>query len=94
MGRTIVNSDHRPKRSQDVIAQQGSNAMLLLNMVDGSYYSLNEVGGRIWELCDGTRTVAELISTLAIEYDAPTQTLEVDILELLEGLRSKDLVGK
>lgn len=89
-----MKSDHCPKRSQDVIAQQGSSAMLLLNMIDGSYYSLNEVGGRIWELCDGTRTVAELISTLSMEYDAPTQTLELDILELLEGLRSKDLIGK
>ena len=67
--------------------------MLLLNMGDGTYYSLNEAGGRIWELCDGTHSVAEIAATLAIEYDAPAETLENDIIELLDGLRSKELIG-
>lgn len=91
---TIVNADYCPKRKGDVIAQQGANAMLLLNMGDGSYYSLNEVGGRIWELCDGTHTLVQLVSTLSVEYDVPPATLETDIAELLDGLRSKNLIGE
>jgi pyrroloquinoline quinone biosynthesis protein D len=90
---TMANVDYCPRRKRDVIAQLGANATLLLNMGDGSYYSLNEVGGRIWELCDGTRTVAQLVSTLAAAYDVAMQTLELDVVELLEGLRTKNLIG-
>lgn len=89
-----MNLSSCPKRKDEIIAQQASSAMLLMNMGDGSYYSLNEVGSRIWELCDGTHTVAQLVSTLAMEYDAPSQTLESDILELLDGLRNKKLIGE
>jgi len=89
---TIRNVDTRPRRKDEIIAQQASSIVLLLNMDDGSYYSLNEVGGRVWDLCDGTRTVEQVVSTLALEYDVPAQTLELDILELLDGLRSKNLI--
>jgi coenzyme PQQ biosynthesis protein PqqD len=61
-------------------------------MDDGSYYALNEVGNRIWELCDGRHGVAQLVSMLAKEYDAPAEIIETDILEVLEDLRSKNLI--
>jgi hypothetical protein len=89
-----MNLDSCPKRKDEVIAQQASSAMLLLDMGDGSYYSLNDVGGRVWELCDGTHTVSQLVSTLAMEYDVPSQTLESDILELLDSLREKSLIAE
>jgi hypothetical protein len=89
-----MNLDSCPKRKDAIIAQQASSAMLLLDMGDGSYYSLNEVGGRVWELCDGAHTVSQLVSTLAMEYDVPSQTLESDILELLDSLREKSLIAE
>ena len=68
MKETIA-SDSRPKRQEQIIVQKGSNDVLLFSMEDGSYYALNEVGNRIWELCDGTHEVAQLISILAKEYE-------------------------
>ena len=61
-------------------------------MQDGNYYSLNEVGCRIWELCDGNHTVGQLVEALAAEYEAPAETIEKDIFELLEELRSGKLI--
>jgi hypothetical protein len=88
----IANSDSRPKRQEQIIVQKGSNDVLLFNMDDGSYYALNEVGNRIWELCDGTQGVAQLVSTLAKEYDAPAKIIEMDVMEVLEDLRSLNLI--
>ena len=82
-----------PQRKEQVIAQKASNDFLLFNMHDGNYYSLNEVGGRIWELCDGHRTVGQIIDILAAEYEAPAETLTEDALELLEQLRGAKLVA-
>jgi len=81
-----------PRRQQQIIAQKGSDEVLLFNMDDGSYYALNEVGNRIWELCDGRHAMAEMVGVLAKEYDAPAEMIETDILEVLEDLRSKNLI--
>jgi Coenzyme PQQ synthesis protein D (PqqD) len=88
----ITSSDSCPKRQEEIIVQKRSKDVLLFNMDDGSYYALNEVGSRIWELCDGTRGVPQLVSLLAKEYDAPAKIIEMDILEVLEDLRSKNLI--
>jgi hypothetical protein len=87
-----ANFDSCPRRQEQIIVQKGSQEVLLFNMDDGSYYALNEVGNRIWELCDGTHGVAQLVSMLAKEYGAPVEIVETDVLELLGDLRSKNLI--
>jgi hypothetical protein len=87
-----TNFDSYPRRQEQIIVQKGSQEVLLFNMDDGSYYALNEVGNRIWELCDGTHGMAEMVGMLAKEYDAPAEMIKADILEVLEDLRTKNLV--
>lgn len=81
-----------PQRNEQVIAQKGSNDFLLFNMHDGNYYSLNEVGGRIWDLCDGNLTAGQIVSILAAEYEAPAEILTKDALGLLEELQRLKLI--
>jgi len=88
----MTNFHGRPRRQKQIIVQKGSQAVLLFNMDDGSYYALNEVGNRIWELCDGTHGMSEMVGMLAKEYDAPVEVIETDILEVLDELRSKNLI--
>jgi hypothetical protein len=87
-----VKLNHCPRRQEQIIVQKGAKEVLLFNMDDGSYYALNEVGNRIWELCDGTHGMAEMVCMLAKEYGAPAEIIETDILELLDDLRSKNLI--
>jgi hypothetical protein len=89
----MISRESCPKRMGQVIAQKASNDFLLFNMDDGNYYSLNDIGGRIWELCDGTHSVSELVVAVAAEYDAPAEVLEKDIVELLEGLQNGKLIS-
>lgn len=84
----------RPKREEQIVAQEGVNDYLLLNMRDGNYYSLNEVGGRIWALCDGKHTVEQIVEALAAEYDATTEILTNDAMELLDELRNQKLISE
>jgi hypothetical protein len=88
----MTNFDSCPRRREQVIVQKGSQDVLLFNMDDGSYYALNDVGSRIWELCDGTHRMAEMVGMLAKEYDAPAELINTDILEVLDDLRSKNLI--
>ena len=84
--------DSRPQHGELTLAQRASDTPILLNLESGQYYVLNEVGGRVWELCDGTRSVEEVIAMLSQEYDAPTETLTADVLELLTDLVNENLL--
>jgi Coenzyme PQQ synthesis protein D (PqqD) len=89
----MIDRDSCPKRGDQVIAQKAANDLLLFNMEDGNYYSLNEVGSRVWELCDGTHNVSQVVAAIAGEYDASDQVLEKDVLELLEDFRKGKLIA-
>ncbi|MGD0966223.1 MAG: PqqD family protein [Candidatus Acidiferrales bacterium] len=88
----MIRLESCPKRRDQVIAQKASNDFLLFNMENGSYYSLNDVGSRIWELCDGNHSVSQLVGALAAEYNAPAEVLEKDIVDLLQGLEDGKLI--
>jgi coenzyme PQQ biosynthesis protein PqqD len=89
----MIDLESCPKRKTQVVAQKAKSDWLLLNMENGNYFSLNDIGGRIWELCDGSHSVAQLVAALATEYDAPAEVLQQDVVELLEGLRNGKLIG-
>ena len=66
---------------------------VLLHPQTGEYYTLDEIGSRVWELCDGERTVAEIAASIAKEYDAPASEIERDVLELLNDLQAEQLLA-
>lgn len=74
--------------------QQVEGDCVLLDIDSGEYYSLNEVGGRVWELCDGTRSVGAIAEALCTEYDVPQETTLADARELLASLADAGLVAE
>ena len=86
--------DSYPRRGDGVLARRMDDTLVLLNPHDGQYFSLDDVGGRIWELADGTRSVSDIVALIAEEYDAPAEAIQTDTLELLEDLAGEKLVGK
>jgi hypothetical protein len=88
----MITLGSRPKRAEQVIAQKASNDVLLFNIEDGNYYSLNEIGGKIWELCDGSHSVAQVVALIASEYETSTEEVQKDITDLLESLKNGKLI--
>ncbi len=66
--------------------------MVLFNMDDGTYFELDGMAARIWDLCDGARRVSEIAAILHDEYDAPIETIRRDVEELLRELSDERLV--
>ncbi len=83
----------RPTQADGILAQRNDDSLILLNPENGQYFTLDEVGARVWELCDGSHRVAEVVSTLYAEYDAPLNSIQTDVLELLDELASEQLVA-
>lgn len=82
----------RPSHADQVIAQQTCGALVLMSIDKGQYYSLNELGCRIWQLCDGVRPVAEIIQIIGDEYDVSLDRVQHDVLTLLQELADEHLV--
>jgi len=89
----MIALDSRPSRSQQVLAQPNAESLILLNPEDGQYYTLDEVGARVWELCDGTHAVTDVVSAIYAEYDAPLAAIQGDVVELLDDLTRENLLA-
>ncbi len=87
-----VSLDQRLQRQDGVLAQQSQGQTVLLRLNDGGYYALDEVGARIWELCDGQRDVGEVVAALCVEFEAPEATIRADALEFIDDLRRERLL--
>jgi pyrroloquinoline quinone biosynthesis protein D len=88
----MISSETRYRQKEGLLSQRAADTRVLLDPSDGNYFALDEVSGRIWDLCDGNRTVAEIVATLCAEYDAPRETVEADVLEFLGELLTDGLV--
>ncbi|HKQ70532.1 MAG TPA: pyrroloquinoline quinone biosynthesis peptide chaperone PqqD [Polyangiaceae bacterium] len=53
---------------------------------------LNATAQRVVELCDGTKTVAQLLTALAAQYQAPVVALEGEVRTFLQALTDKGLL--
>jgi pyrroloquinoline quinone biosynthesis protein D len=49
----------------------------------------DEIAVEVLQLCDGVRTVAGMIDQLAEKYAAPRETIEADVIAMLQDLADK-----
>ena len=77
-----------------VVAAVHGTRTVLLDPLRGRYYGLDEVGGRIWALTQDRPTTTEIVDVLAQEFEVTRPELEQDVVEVLQSLKSKGLVGE
>ena len=76
----------KPRRSRDAAFRLMDGEAVVVLSSRAEVKVLNEVGARIWQLCDGEKTASEIARTIGEEFDAPQEELEVDVREFLESL--------
>jgi Coenzyme PQQ synthesis protein D (PqqD) len=64
----------------------------ILNLPDGVYYGLNDVGRRVWDLIQQPRTVHELKEILLQEYDVDPEKCSRELIDLLQDLAKHGLI--
>jgi coenzyme PQQ synthesis protein D (PqqD) len=89
----MIALESRPVRAERVLAQANAESLILLNPDDGQYYTLDEIGARIWQLCDGSRALTDVVTTIHAEYDAPVSEIRSDVLELVSELARERLLA-
>ena len=87
-----MDASARPVPCEQVISQAASGALVVFHLESGEYYSLDDVGSRIWELCDGSRSLSEITDVLCAEFDAPWVSVHADVIELACNLEKEGLL--
>lgn len=80
--------------SEDVLAQELAGETVLLDLASESYFGLDAVGTRVWQLLRAGQGEDELIDTLLNEYEVERHKLAADVSELLEELEEAGLISR
>lgn len=78
--------------SSEVLSQEVSGETVLLDMESESYFGLDEVGTRIWQLLQEKDGLQAVFDAILSEYDVEADRLESDLEELLSRLEGAGLV--
>ncbi len=90
----MLKNDSRPVPQDDVLfTKLESGESVLLGIDSKMYYSLNEVGSRIWQLLSDSKTIGEIADQLQQEYDVTSDHATQSVIELVENLLSEKLVS-
>lgn len=68
------------------------NEEVILDLSNGTYYGLNEVGAEVWAMISSPRPIPEICSALEEKYDVERDVLEEDVLDLLADMHEHDLI--
>ena len=77
---------------QNVMFRELEGESVILNIDSESYYGLDDVGTRMWEVLIQSESIQAAFETLIDEYDVQSDRLRDDLAELIEQLAEKALI--
>ena len=78
--------------SKEVLSQEVSGETVLLDLQSESYFGLDAVGTRIWQLLQEKGHLQQVFDTMLEEYEVDEKQLQKDLNELLEKLIDEELI--
>ena len=72
--------------SKDAVFRDLDGEAVILHLDSGTYFGLNAVGTRIWQLMERDGRLTAVLDDLRTEYDASPDVLERDLLDLVARL--------
>ncbi len=89
---SIVNIDTQVVAAQRLVSSDVGGQTVVLGIETGKYYSLNEIGSRIWGFLQQPRTIGEVRDLTVSEYAVDAAQCEADLLALFERLADEKLI--
>lgn len=85
-------STRRVVQPEGVLARELEGESVLLNLDNETYYGLDDVGTRMWQVLIAEGSIDAACKLLVTEYDVELATLREDLLELVAELRDNGLL--
>ena len=82
----------RLRVSDDVVFRELDGEAVILNLESGTYFGLDEVGTRFWQLIEQDERIDTALATLEEEFEVTVEVLRADIERLVLALVGKGLM--
>ncbi|MCE1245696.1 MAG: HPr-rel-A system PqqD family peptide chaperone [Firmicutes bacterium] len=82
----------KPIKKQNLTLTDADDESILYDSESGQIHVLNQVGARIWDLCNGERTHAEIALFIKDEFETDEKTAASDTDEFISQLRELQLI--
>ncbi len=80
--------------NSNIIARDLQGEMVLLNMENGDYFTLNSIGSEVYNcICDEMET-GDIIDLLFERYEIEYDKLRADILVLIDEMKRKNILSE
>ena len=79
--------------SRDAVESRVGDETVLLHLKSGTYFGLDAMGTRIWELLKEGMIPAEICARLEEEFDVERAVIEADTRNFLGDLKANDIIG-
>lgn len=76
-----------------VMARTVGKETVILDLESGTYFGLDPVGARIWQLLGTGHSVSGICDVMVEEYEVSREALEHDVLVLAQELVARKLIG-
>lgn len=74
------------KQIGDIDTTDLDGEKVMMDLEKGSYYMLNDVATRIWDIAQEPKSVSEIVTTLLEEYEVDQSTCENQVITFVEQL--------
>ena len=78
--------------SPEVLSRVLDGEAILLHLGSGTYFGMNEVATRAWEMIVAGTTYGTMCESLVAEFEVSQADIERDMIEFLSALQEKHLV--
>jgi hypothetical protein len=80
------------QKSADQTSATVGDDEVVLQMVDGVYYSLNSTGKEVWKMLEEPASIDSLVDGLMEKFEVDRQSCQESVQELLEQMEAAHLV--
>ncbi len=77
---------------EEVAAKVIDGELIVIRLSDGTYYSTDNVGAKVWGLIEAHQDLASLVRTIARWYGAPPEQVANDVGALVRELAAERLI--
>lgn len=80
------------RANSDVVFCELSGELALLDLHSNTYYGLNKVGARIWEMIQEPRSLSQICAAVIEQYDVDAARCRADVEALVRQLADAKLL--
>lgn len=93
MSTAVITLESMIVASSEQISSRVADDVVIMDMKNGSYFALDEIGVLVWGLiAERPHSVEALRDAIMAEYDVDAVQCEADLLELLGELAAEQLI--